>query len=175
MTAPDLASLLIDRRIRGFADYWIGLYRGGGIPDRRAIDPVEIPWTLPFIWICDYLQDRRDFRYRLAGEHINDAFRRNLKGRTMSEIVAPEVHANAIRRYAGVIETPALVHNIGPVYNHRGETLVGERIVFPLSSGGGRIDMIIGVTVSKLNPARAGGVHSHTGVPDTYVPLSSLA
>jgi len=168
---PDPLSQLSDDRIRRFAAYWIGKCADGRIPNRTDIDPTEIPWALPFIWICDFLAEGPDFRYRLAGEHINDAFRQSLRGKTMRAIVSPELQEIAIRKYARVIEMPAALHNFGPVYMHRGRSLVGERIVLPLSSGGGDMDMIIGVTLSQLNPVLDGSVDGNRWVDNDYIPL----
>jgi hypothetical protein len=174
MLLPEAFSQLSDRTIRRFAAYWLARRGGKLVPGRRDIDPVEIPWALPFIWLCDHLPEEREFRYRLAGEHINGAFRRNLRGRTMRDIVSPEIYAIAIARYLPVIDGPAVLHNAGPVYNHRGHLVTGERIAFPLSSDGGRVDMMVGVTVSQVELHRDGSVDGNQTLHNTYIPVSAL-
>lgn len=72
MSLPFALDHLRDRRIRDLAAYWLEKRDVGPVPQRRNIDPVDIPWALPFIWLCDYLPEERDFAYRLAGEAISE-------------------------------------------------------------------------------------------------------
>jgi hypothetical protein len=174
MDLPDALSQLSDDVVRRFAAYWLDRRGGRPVTRRRDIDAADVPWALPYVWLCDYLPEERDFRYRLAGEHIIAAFRQNLRGKTMRDIVSPQIFATANKRYLPVIDGPAVLHNIGPVYNHRGDLVTGERVAFPLSSDGERVDMMIGVTVSKLNPLRDGGVDGNRALANTYFPVDAL-
>lgn len=67
-------------------NYWRELGDGEHLPAHRQIDPVAIGILLPHIFLLDVLHDPQDFRYRLAGGHIEDNVGRPLKGETISEI-----------------------------------------------------------------------------------------
>ena len=50
--------------------YWDRHRCRDGIPPWGRIDPVDIPRLLPYVGLIDVLEDGRQFRIRLAGEHI---------------------------------------------------------------------------------------------------------
>ena len=48
--------------------YWRSLFRGEILPDRRDIDPTEIPRLLPGIILIDIFHNPYRFKFRLIGE-----------------------------------------------------------------------------------------------------------
>jgi hypothetical protein len=158
MSLPPPLSEFRDRRIRDLAAYWLARRGANPVPGRRDIDPVDIPWALPFIWLCDYLPEERDFRYRLAGEAIYEAHGRNVGGHRLRDVVPPDAHSIVRDRYVAVVEGPAIAHSVGAIYLNIDRPVTGERIILPLSSDGGRVDMILGLTVYQrgtIHPDRA--------------------
>lgn len=142
-----------DERLRRLAAYWLDRCRGRTMPARRDIDPVDIPWVLPFIWLNDVVPgataaDGLRFRCRLAGEAINAVHRRNIRGLTLEDYVPADDLPVVTEQYSAVAQTPLVLHCIGRVYHRTRQYLVGERIVLPLSAdGGGTAAVLLGATI----------------------------
>ena len=135
-----------DDRLRQLAGYWLTI-RGSRIAPRRSdIDPVEIRWALPIIWLCDFIPEQRRFRYRLAGEEINKMFGFSLRGKYLDEIMRPQALTIPLKRNIRVVSEPSIAHCRGAVYLHHGKTVLGERLVLPLSDDGLRGTGILGAT-----------------------------
>ena len=61
-------------------DYWCGLPRQDGFPDRGDVDPSLMPKRiLPYVALLEILDGGADARYRLAGQEFNENFGVNLK------------------------------------------------------------------------------------------------
>jgi hypothetical protein len=168
MPLPLILDHLDDRRIRDLAAYWLARRGTSLVPRRRDIDPVDIPWALPFLWLCDYLPEERDFRYRLAGGTINEAFGRNIGGRNLREVLPPQVYPIVRGRYLAVVDGPAILHSIGAVYLNIDRPVRGERIIFPLSREGDRIDMALGMTIHET-----GTIHPDHAAPGKALDIVS--
>jgi hypothetical protein len=73
-------------QLRDLYRYWRGLAPGGGIPLRRAIDPLALRPLLPHLQILEIGASPDDLRYRLAGGVIVEAFGFEPTGLTRREI-----------------------------------------------------------------------------------------
>ena len=69
--SPEMAQLLA---------YWRSLFKGDVLPDRRDLDPVQIPKLLPGIILIDIHRDHYRFRFRLIGERMVAYYGGNLAG-----------------------------------------------------------------------------------------------
>ena len=60
--------------LRRLLDHWLELRDGAMVPLRSRLDPIAIRWTLAHIWLMqlDHAVDR--FRYRLAGESVQNLY-----------------------------------------------------------------------------------------------------
>lgn len=164
MALPLALDHLRDDRVRELTSYWLEKRGAGAVPRRRDIDPIDIPWALPFIWLCDYLPAERDFRYRLAGEAINEAHGSNIANRHLRDVISASIYPIIVRRYLRVVDGPAIGHSTGAVYLSINRPVAGERIVLPLSREGDKADMILGMTLYER-----GSVH-----PDHFSPNKLL-
>ena len=100
---PDMASIkpfgpIRNRALQHLVAYWFDKRCGRLMPALTDIDPTEIPSVLCKIWLCDYLSESGRFRYRLAGEEINDFWGFNLGGKCLDEIVPPERLESATKK-----------------------------------------------------------------------------
>jgi len=89
--------------LRAFASHWWRAWSatGGKVPDRTAMDPVELPRPLlPFMFI--YEREGQRFRCRLAGSRLRDVFGHAMEGRYLDEMVKPE----AVARRNSIFNTP---------------------------------------------------------------------
>lgn len=127
--------------------YWQERRADRVVPLWSAIDPVEIPWALRYIWVCDFEPTTQRFLYRLSGEDISDVFGVNLRGRYLDEFFTPDGRAVVYQRYLAAIQTPAIVTVRGLIYLRCNRLLEGERLMLPMSRNGEAIDMLLGATV----------------------------
>lgn len=73
--------------LRRLIAHWLDKRSQRAMPSRYDIDPIEIPWALEWIWLCDYRPEDRRFRFRLAGEQVNAFWGSNIGGCYLDEIV----------------------------------------------------------------------------------------
>jgi len=141
---------LPDRKLRHLYDYWCSRCRGGAIPSRRDIDPLDIPDLLPNLFLLDVIGDAEDFVFRLAGSLVEDAFSMPLRGRSIIEI----------QRAAGtpipVAQHIEVARGGGPRYREGSVLVAGRdhwrthRLLLPLSSDGRIVDVLIGGAIFLL-------------------------
>ncbi len=141
--------------LRRVLEVWQAAWQGGDPPERRAVDPVDLGPALPHLWTCERDPGGQRFRYRLAGERINDIYKRNLAGWHLDEII-PEPGLTIVqRRYATVVDAPALLHTSGLVYLRNDRTFRGERVILPAVDRESGCAIVIGATVYALVPSAA--------------------
>lgn len=78
-------SLITDAQILSALAYWRGKAGERPMPDRRDIDPIEIPGLLPFLVLWDVLPGG-GYRCRLAGTRICEIHEKELTGMTTAEL-----------------------------------------------------------------------------------------
>ena len=132
--------------LRHVISYWFDTCGGRPMPARRDISPIEIPSVLSQIWLCDYLSESDRFRYRLAGEEINDFWGLNLSGKYLDEIVPANRQASVTNRARMAIELPAIVYDRACLSLTEEITRNGERIIPPLSDDGRTVNALLGAT-----------------------------
>lgn len=132
------------RDAKTLLDGWCKIRRGGAVADQANFDPMQLPGLLPRLWIYRYDPEINDFVCRLAGEDINTAWGRGIRGATLSEIVGKARHAAALARWRAIIDTPRIQHGVIEE-QHGGEPVrIAERLVMPLSWKGGPPDRVLG-------------------------------
>lgn len=168
-----VSSLISDVRLQRLFDYWNSKRRGRLMPSRGDIDPLEIGWALPYIFLVDY-DPTRGITYRLAGGHVAGIFGHgNLKGLQPRDFLPPDradVIEAAFRR---VIEEPAVMVMRGMVYLRVDRLPMGERIFLPLAdaeSGAG--NGALGMTV--VRDERFGNPAEVTEAEPVFVPVTSI-
>ncbi|HVZ02894.1 MAG TPA: PAS domain-containing protein [Dongiaceae bacterium] len=140
--------------LQAVARHWQGARGRKPMPAWRDIDPVLIGRYLRYVWAWKYDRAADRFTGRLAGEEIDHAFGKSLRGADMESFYPPEGAALVMPRHRRVVNQPAFMHGAGMVFGHVGRTLVGERIIMPLSEDGAAADGIFGGTVYR--PAEPG-------------------
>jgi len=141
--------------LRVLARQWAAARGSRRMPAFRDIDPIGIGRHLRYVWARKYDRDADAFTGRLAGEEIDRAFGKSLRGAQMVEFYAPEVYATVFPRHRQVVTGPSFFHGTGMVFSRMGYSMTGERISLPLSEDGGIGDGIIGGTYyTNLPPTR---------------------
>jgi hypothetical protein len=138
--------------LRALAQQWAAACRGRRMPAFRDIDPVGIGRHLRYVWAWKYDRATENFTGRLAGEEIDRAFGKSLRGMQMTGFYAPDVYAVVFPRHRRVVTEPSFFHGTGMVFARMGYTAAGERISLPLSEDGSTGDGIIGGTFYTVLP-----------------------
>ncbi|NQW09029.1 MAG: PAS domain-containing protein [Alphaproteobacteria bacterium] len=120
---------------------------GGMMPDRRGVDPVELPLeALPWLFLIDVWPDRAVFR--LAGTEIVASTGRELKGVPLDGLVSGTAFDDAWVQIRQTIDDNRAVYADRRVESTNGRTLSFHRLLIPLKPLNPEFRTIIGVTVS---------------------------
>lgn len=159
--------------MRRLLRHWLEQRGAGLVPARASIDPAQLGSLLSSIWVCDYLPQGRRFRMRLAGEDINQVYGRSINQCAFEEIIAPDMLDHVLLLYRRVIEEPAILHNSGHIYLASGRSLVGQRLVLPLTDDSGAVMHAIGASI--MNNARTGdsGPILRESMSETFTSLAA--
>lgn len=141
----------VDPRITGFLRVWREARAGRLVPLKRDIDPIRFPRLLPYVWLYRFDPERDDFVCRLAGEEVNGAWQRSIKGLTLREIVGDKDQPTIRGRWDQIISEPlvqygAAVERLTALTLHR-----AERMLVPLASDDGTCDHILGLSLYHLD------------------------
>jgi hypothetical protein len=134
------------QRLRTLLKHYLDVRGARRLPSRRDIDAVRLGPVLPIIWISEYVPCAGTFRYRLAGEEVNEIWGRSVAGRLLSDIVQPERFKATNDAFLRVIGEDLALIASGSVYRCTDRIGLGERLVLPLSSDGVTADGLIGAT-----------------------------
>lgn len=122
------------------------------MPARADFDPLEFRWALGSVVLFDVVDDPSGerFRYRLAGSTLTGWLGVDLTGRFLNDHPMPEVREFLVAHCRNVVRTRA------PLAASHFRVLDGQRVrtdllTLPLSSDGGRVDILLGGMV--LRPA----------------------
>lgn len=98
-------SAMIGEEPRILFDYWNGLRGDRLFPDRSDFDVVDLPRSLiAFLYILTTDEDGM-FRFRLAGTRMTEAFRTDISGRRLDEVVEGYDLQKAVNSYSRVMRT----------------------------------------------------------------------
>src|SRR5258706_14898225 len=92
------ASPITDARLQSAYDHWCRIAAGRPMPQRRDLDPADIPRLLPHVMLVD-VDDGR-YRYRLIGTANAQEHGMNATGRYVDEVLkGPEYRTHALGLY----------------------------------------------------------------------------
>lgn len=141
-TSAELAKCTDAQILRAVA-YWRRKAGARPMPDRRDIDPAEIPDLLPFIVLWDVLPGG-GYRCRLAGTRICEIHGRELTGMTTAELHGA-ANAAIEAEYDWTVRTrrPHYVERT-MFWQHKPYTRY-RRVLLPLSHGGDTVAILLNV------------------------------
>jgi hypothetical protein len=124
--------------------YWLAKKGERRMPSRRDLDPTEIPRLLRNLMLIDVSRDPFRFGYRLIGTNVVDATGENRTGKDFDVVGFFAANPTVKQEYITVATTGEPLHSFEPFYrlDTRREYDV-ERLLLPLSSDGGTVDMIL--------------------------------
>jgi len=123
--------------------YWEQLRRGRLLPSRVDIEPLDIASLLPQVYLVDITYDPLDFRYRLIGTKIVEHSLADYTGRSLRDLPEQSPPSEIWALFNQAIEERRPVCTRIPYLHIPGRFV--EKLAAPLSSDGGRVDMLFGV------------------------------
>lgn len=159
-------------QLRLLLDHYLDVRGGRRMPARRDIDPTRLGPVLSIIWLNEYEAESGTFRYRLAGEEVNEIFGGSVAGRLLSDIVFGDRFEVTNEAFLKVIRDEVALLASGPVYRCTDRIAMGERLVLPLASDGVNGDGLLGATArSTLVDLDAVSMSEQQS---TYIPIDDL-
>lgn len=151
-----------DTRLRHMVRWWLETRNDVLVPSVAKIDPVGFHTVLDAVWLCDVENEPRDFRYRLAGEHVRSAYDQAMIDRRLSELVPSDEWPRIREYFSHVVDVPAVVHMFGRIYSEADRPASGERLILPFADPEtGQVSRILGATLHSWD---------EHGVPKDEVP-----
>ncbi len=132
-----------DPILSAFLDYWSRKRGDRPVPSRSDIDPAEIPNLLPHIMITEMTDGGQRFRCRLVGTGLVARYGRDLTGRYLDEVMAPERHARVAAFYRSICAggRPYFVQT--QFATMRVPSVTSSAVIAPLSRGDGTSNLLI--------------------------------
>lgn len=140
-------ALVVNSLLATLYQYWRSLKRTDGVPLKQAFNPIDLPGSVwPRIFMLDILDGPENYRVRLLGTYLVDAYSRDLTGHRLVESEMPGITASATWRML-----PALVakreaqYYFGPTNFKFGDMYKRiEQVLMPLADDRGDIRYAIG-------------------------------
>lgn len=132
-------------KVRAVYEYWKSVHpKGGGLPGRQHIDPIDIPLLLPNVWLIDVLRDPYRFRFRLMGTLVVDYAGEDNTGKWFEDRM-PNFDPSV---FIDVAETgePSWSRGRSKMRPEKNYYEL-ERVRLPLATDGKTVDMILSLTV----------------------------
>lgn len=117
-------------------DYWMNLPRVDAIPDRRDVDPVQMPkQILSNVALLEIVDDGADAVFRLAGQEFDENFGVSLKGKTTVELTDGDYRDYMLNHFRVLMDNREAVYSESAFRWDFGGHLRTRRILMPLSHG----------------------------------------
>lgn len=144
MKQPDYTEL--HPRFAWARDYLAKVAPAGMLAGRQHIDPVALRAILPFINLVDV--ERTDgnvlrFRYRLMGTLQTTAAGREISGKYLDDVIAPNYRERIRANMTAAATQRVAVYDRFPMPFADRDFIDSERIYFPLAKDGITVDMLL--------------------------------
>lgn len=141
----------VDPRIFAFFRAWRAARREAMVPRRVDFDPLAVPSLLLHVWLYRLDPGLDDFVCRLAGEEVNAAWGRSIRGRTLREVVGDADHPTVLRRWRQIVGVPLVHYGAAAERLSALETRSAERLLLPLSSDADVVDHVLGISLYRIS------------------------
>ena len=152
MSFTDFVASIQHARLRDVAEHWGRVRNGRLMPAWADLEATALRRNLAIVWAWKYDRATDRFVGRLAGEEINDAFGKSLRGADMEDFFRDFDFPRIFLRHKRVVTEPCCAHGLGQVFGHAHRIGYGERIIMPLAEDGVHGDGIFGATLYDPRP-----------------------
>jgi hypothetical protein len=143
-------------------DWWRSKGGASIVPDRSAVDPVELKVLLPNILIAEAEHDPFRVKYRLSGTKVVAITGLDVTGFYVDELLSAEPDQPWQQHYLTVYQSQKPLFGLTTVPTRAGGRVEYEFGIFPLRSGGDRIEQFIALedyfrflgTIDQIEPWR---------------------
>jgi hypothetical protein len=147
-------------------DWWCSKGGPSTVPDRSAVDPLELKTLLPNILIAEAEHNPFRVKYRLVGTKVTEITGLDITGRYIDELLSAEPDQPWQDHYATVYQSRIPLFGLTTVPTSAGGIVDYEFAVLPLRHGGDRVEQFIALedyfrflgTIEQIEPWR---VKSH--------------
>jgi len=148
------ADKIEEEKLKWLYLYWLRLKAGRFPPPRTRLNPVDLRHLLPNIFIIEVDRQADRFRYRLAGQAVEELVQAKLHGRWLDEALISPLREFFDEAFCAT----AFGHKVQ--YRRNTLHLAGRpyirysRILLPLSEGGNEIDHLLGCILIDTKETR---------------------
>ena len=129
-----------------FLAYWREK-AAGGLPQRRAIDPIDIARLLSRVLLLDVEAD--DFRFSLVGEEIVDRYG-PIKGKSLRELMTGRELELTLHEHRQCVETRLPVYSQNTIQSASpGDEQIYQRLLTPYRADGQAVTCLAGLMVFR--------------------------
>ena len=134
------------------------------MPERRDVDPAEIPALLPHISLFEVVGDR--FQFRIAGRFIVEAYGVEPRGMYLDALLPKDRAAAALEAYSTAVKLRRAVLARSEMTTPRGNSFPLTRLLLPLGAGSTVSFVLAGLTIESLVRRTAAPLGPETSVSD---------
>lgn len=145
MLSSDPAEFLASctEQVRQVYEYWKNKCAGSAMPQRRDIDPLDIPRHLPNITLVDVVPDARRYVYRVVGTREVDARGADPTGHSVLDRYFCSSQGAALVGYDRVCSERRPVFRDGRFVAETGRRTGRQTIFLPLTADGETVSQIM--------------------------------
>ena len=130
-----------------FLASWAKAREGRLVPYKESFDPLSVREMLSFVWMYEYRPDIGDFVCRLAGENVNLAWGKSIKGLTLQQIVGETDHPIVLSRWLEMVKEPHIHYGSEAERLSEQNTWQAERIIAPMETRADGIPYALGLSL----------------------------
>ena len=141
--APDISDV---PRFQDLTAYWQRKRGGRALPLRKDIDPLELQAHLGSLVIVECLPDLADFRYRLIGTSVVEAYGRDSTGKTVRELYEtadPDYFACLMEAYRAVATQHVAARIRATLRPVNKNFRLADSLLLPLDGGDGTVRWLL--------------------------------
>ena len=148
-----MPSVQIPTGLRPLWDYWRAKRGKRDMPERREIEPAEIPALLPHISLFEVVGDR--FLFRIAGRFIVETYGVEPRGMFLDALLPKDRSQAALDAYRTAVALRRAVLARSEMTTPRGWSFPLTRLLLPLGSEGSVSYVLAGLTIESLASGNA--------------------
>lgn len=150
------------RLVLALHQWWCAKGGAENLPDRSAVDPMEIKHLLPNIMIAEAEHEPFRIKYRLSGTKVTEITGLDVSGHYLDELLSAEPDQPWPQHYLTVYQSRRPLFGLTMVPIASGGTVDYEFGIFPLRKGGERVEQFIALedyfrfqgTLEQIEPWR---------------------
>ena len=138
------ADKIEEEELRWLYLYWLRLKSGRFPPPRSRLNPIELRHLLPNIFIIEVDRAQQRFRYRLAGQAVEELVQAKLHGRWLDEALISPLREFFDEAFCAAAFGQKVQYRRNTLHLAGRPYIRYSRILLPLSENGTDIDHLLG-------------------------------